>query len=623
MPDGNIFDQIHAEAADTPAPTQSTPASSSSAGTIFDQIHAESQAAKPNETSPAENPSFINRYSEVTTGVQHPLEQAESEGKMLVQHPLSTLGKAAVQAGKGTRDFAYNLMVHPVDTLKSLSGGPEFAKDWSSKNYSGMAGDIAGGLTNAILLGKGGYETGAALVSSAKDVLPEMVGEAAEKARQKLGMKVSTKAATEVPPAGRVQPALANTPQEVLRHASQEGIEITPAQGTQTPVARNVQAVGERSLLGGAKLTNALTENKLKFFDSYDNFIRKVDPEMKGSSPEEAGERLARDVADKKEATHTAATAAYSTFPELQDLKVNVSDVQKKWVQTRQSMDTVLANAPSETAGKLRQVLNLGAELGTPVPGDLPVKIAEMPFKDAMQLRSFFREMGETNIEDLPSRYQGMFKQLTSDLDDAMEKTAKDAGSEDLWRQANQGWKDYAQTYGDQKSPLNRALAQKPEKAVSDIVARKNTVDVEALQKEGVDLAPIKQVVLTDIMKKGFRVTAQGLGGYSHGFLRTLLGPDVAKELYLKADIARRLGFEVNPSGTSNVEVTLEQLVGPRKLLMSVGGAKMSMPREATKLLPTKPSIGAPVPSTPDIQGPVIAAGTKLEQQQNSDSTEP
>jgi len=69
------------------------------------------------------------------------------------------------------------------------------------------------------------------------------------------------------------------------------------------------------------------------------------------------------------------------------------------------------------------------------------------------------------------------------------------------------------------------------------------------LKGENFDLGPLARQAVEDIKTGGFRVTPSGLGGYPDSFLRSLLGPESTKELYLKANIAKRLAENYNPSG--------------------------------------------------------------------------
>src|ERR1700689_4387972 len=116
----------------------------------------EFEEEKPQASAPpAARPGFGNRFSEVTTGTQHPVDQAVSEWQNLKAHPLDTLTDVAETAAMAPVHLAYNAFHHPIDTITGITGGPQFSEDLENRNYGGMAGDLAGGITNAFMLKKG------------------------------------------------------------------------------------------------------------------------------------------------------------------------------------------------------------------------------------------------------------------------------------------------------------------------------------------------------------------------------------------------------------------------------------------------------------------------------------
>jgi len=67
--------------------------------------------------------------------------------------------------------------------------------------------------------------------------------------------------------------------------------------------------------------------------------------------------------------------------------------------------------------------------------------------------------------------------------------------------------------------------------------------------------------------------------------LKTLFDPDTVKELYLKADLANRLKYDPNPSGTGANISSVSQLGAWNQAKMSAA-AKLSMPRDPLSFLP-------------------------------------
>src|SRR6267378_1406975 len=193
--------------------------------------------------------------------------------------------------------------------------------------------------------------------------------------------------------------------------------------------------------------------------------------------------------------------------------------------------DKILAAAPRNMTGFVSEILN---PTGIKTPMTLDQGIA---------LRSLFRDMGETVGADLPSRQQGIFKTMSEAADSALDSSTSKAGVNKEWRQANSGWKDYVGTYGDKQSPLYKILATKdPKQIINTVMSRRSAADIQMMQKEGMSggLEAVKRQVVEDIAKNNFGVGKIGMGGYSDGFLKTLFGPNVTKELYLKGELARR-----------------------------------------------------------------------------------
>ncbi len=391
---------------------------------------------------------------------------------------------------------------------------------------------------------------------------------------------------SEIPEAGAAfQPALNNTPKEIVKHASDSGIDLTPAQATQSPFRKGVQDAGEHAAIGGSDLHEAIQNSNEQLNSSVKDFQRRLDPQMQGTSPESAGEAVQQSVRDLKDAAHESASQGYRNLPEdLQNAPVDVKGIRAAWAQDAAKMQTVLNNIPDSSAAPLRAVLNMGTRLGTAdADGVLQPYLS---FADAAQMRSVARELGETRVAELPARYQGLFKKLATDIDGAMESAATQSGFVDEWRAANEGWRNYTTTFGDQASPLYKILRQADPAKVTNAIKNASAKDIETLVNAGVDLSAIKNQIVDDIARGGWKVTRDGLGGYNDGVLSTLFGRQATKELYLKAALGRRLLANTNPSGSAKLGATIAQTVNPKLAGAMSAGAKASMPRAAESYLP-------------------------------------
>jgi hypothetical protein len=455
---------------------------------------------------------------------------------------------------------AHGLWNAAKNAPKAIEGNPDAVE----ASLSGLSEAAGGGAATASVAG--GAPTPARRMMSA--------------AKEATGNTMSETAAETPRPAGKIQPALNNAPREVLEHAKQEGIDLTPGQATEQPIAQRLQAAGERGIIGTKPLTEALEANRSKFGDAVNRLSERVDPKRMGLSEESAGEAVKQAAQTAKDVAHENATDGYKQIEWMKKAPVDPSTISQKWMDLRESLpmgveDQIISQVPRNMRAQVEELLS---PTGMKAP---------LTMEQGIALRSFFREMGET--EGLPGRLEGAYRQMMKATDSAMEASATKAGGAKEWRDANAGWRDYAQKYGDKQSPLYKILRQgDPAKITRALMNNGSAADIETLRNEGMSSAiePLQRQVIQDIARNKFTVGRDGLGGYSDSFLKTLFGEPGAKELYLKADIARRLNWNVNPSGTSDVMMTGEQLGKPSKILSLMGAAKLSMPREATSFLP-------------------------------------
>ncbi len=393
-----------------------------------------------------------------------------------------------------------------------------------------------------------------------------------------LGRKLSASEADAPRAGGQIQPALNNTPREVLTHARDEGINLTPGQATEDAMAQNLQKAGTTAAVGGKELANALAEQKVKFGQAVNSFMDDVDPKRAGLSAESAGEQIKQTQQVAKGVSHDNASQGYAKIDYLMDKPIDGSPISAAWNKVKGNLpmgaeDAILAQTP-------RSMRAVVGDLLSGKPEGFQLTVAQ-----AIQLRKFFREMGET--EGLPNQTQGIFRAMSGAADSAAEAgTAKYGGTED-WRAANAGWKDYATKYGDPQSILYKIGRTQDPARVTTMLSNASAADINVLKAEKMDAAlePLKRQVVQDIAQSRFRVGHDGIGGYSDSYLKALFSPVEVKELYLKGDLANRLQFDPNPSGTGSNISSLSQLGLWNQTKMSAA-AKLSMPKDPLSFLP-------------------------------------
>lgn len=386
-----------------------------------------------------------------------------------------------------------------------------------------------------------------------------------------LGRKLTATEAESPRPGGQIQPALNNTPREVLQHASDEGIKLTPGQATEDAMAQNLQKAGTTAAVGGKELTAALRENQVRFGQAVNNFMEDVDPSRSGLSAESAGEAI-RD----------AANAA---------------------LRTRQGKATAAYNQVRATQQNLSGDLSPLKTLGTPATGeyqapavkaamkdiaDAPDRVGGNPSIQSMRnLRSEFIDKGNDFSGNIPDAARAIYKQAAGTVDDQIMTAAKGTQFEGPFRNASALWKDTQQKFNEPGGAFYKILQQKDPTQIVTSLQNAPATTIEALKSEGMDAAlePLRRQVVQDIAKSRFNIGHDGLGGYSDAYLKTLFNPDQVKELYLKADLANRLKYDPNPSGTGANITSVSQLGLWNQTKMSAA-AKMSMPRDPLSFLP-------------------------------------
>jgi hypothetical protein len=418
------------------------------------------------------------------------------------------------------------------------------------------------------------------------------------------GQRVSPSAVNVTPPGGQIQPALANSPQEVLNYAANKGIDLTPGQATNAPAAKTVQAIGERSLLGSDTLQSAREATALQLGQNVNVIADSVDPLRLGISEENAGTAIQQSARNAQQQAHDAAQAAYQQLPpQFRDATVDLTKTNADYFQKLKQAEVSLANRNPAIAAQIQGALEQGANLGTPsvTQDGTPFRRPEMTVQDLLKVRSDAIQDGNALARaGAPIEVEGIYRGLASDVDGLIEQQSNQLGMTQQWRQANAGWRDYQAKFNTPSSPLYQIIKQQdPAKVTRSLLLNGSADNIQLMQNAGMTdaLQALQRQTLNDIASRGFKVGPDGLGGYSDSFLTKLFGGQQTKELYLNGEIARRMGFQQNPSGTSNVLLGMDQLSPePSRFVIPLGAAKASMPRPAQTFLP---SYRAPVtPST-------------------------
>ena len=523
------------------------------------------------------------RASDVLEGpayaVRHPIESAKLIGGSLVEAHKRAAGigleklRAPGLASKAVGAVQYLASGVPIVGPALVEAGEQFRR-----------GDIAGGTGTTL-----GISTGLALGTQRGQQLataPVRAGlRVAERIRAPMRRRL-----LEMPPAAKAAPAERFTRAEVMTEARRHGVEMTPAQATQYKSAQTLQAVGERSLLGGGKLNEFLEANRGNLLEWSDDLAKRIDPKGLAESTEATGLHLKQSAQVGLDTAKKSANAAFSEVRGwTKKARVDVRGLRERFGQELADISEALANEPAQYATPVRKLLEKVARLGqadepitimgrTVRPSELPPAFRKqlglegadsISFSTAQRLRSDFWDMGHDFTGTIPNRVQAYARQVTKELDTAMERSARSAGPEVYqgWRDANAQWKQLMETYQDSKSPLYRIMKEPdpvkvPQKLLETGAHGGSARTVRMLNEQGFDLNPLRVEVLNRIRDRNFTLSRNRLAGFSDEFLRELFSPAELRELYILSKTGRNIRFEVNPSGTSNVHGAMYELHG-------------------------------------------------------------
>lgn len=440
---------------------------------------------------------------------------------------------------------------------------------------------------------------------------------------------------------------------DVAAYAKGNGIDLLPGQATQSRGLKTTQAIGERAIVAPGVLPEVLDQQKANFGNLIDDFKEKVGPGVPDT--ESAGKNLKSQAEYGRDTLKKSAQADFQDFQsQAGDLPVDLNEVNDKYSGKLADQEEALRNIPSEYARPVRNILSkladiqggpdvdpkllrsfndavesyglnpeqqaaLRQKMGLPVEGSSGI----VKMSTAQRMRSALLDIARDGSGNIPDRVQSIAAEGAKDIDGAMEAAADKAGVTEQWRSANAKWKQLQETYNDPDHPLYKILQEPDDSKVPSLVLGKgqaggSPVAIRKLKQAGIDIAPLKREVVQQIADKNFGLTngGRGFAGYTMPFLQELYDPAELQELQMMGRVGRAIGFEMNPSGTSNVMEGSHQLrdiihgslgatVGPlaSRITTSKALARAAMgdiqPRSIGEILGSRPSVPEVPPEEP------------------------
>jgi hypothetical protein len=450
------------------------------------------------------------------------------------------------------KGLATAMVAAPVarETVKALGGSPqaqdfaEQAGQWLPAAYGAVRGSEA-------LPGETS-DTGKSIIQAPANLIGRVIrrtggGSAAD---------VMDRTSTIAPAAGKLSNA------EVNQFAASKGIDLLPGQATESRPVQAIQAVGERAITpSGETLARHKQTQHLALQQSFAEAKNATSPE---AGMDANGRTFAQTTKSTAQSLKSQSTAKYQAFRDAAgDVPVDLTEASDNLIKRLDQYGL----EKNEIPAALSKVYEPAPESAGP---------REIDIARAQTLRSNALDIARTSPD---GRIRSFARGVAEDLTGAIEKAADSVISEApegqqanlsaMWKDANSTYKKYAQAFADRKSPLYNLIDQRdPAKSVQRF-AGPGTIggsveNVKAAQAQGIDLSPVKRVVLENIEKKNFRINQGGnaIAGYSPQFLQTLFSPEELRNIQLHAQVARKIGFEMNPSGTSNVQSAEGQIKG-------------------------------------------------------------
>ena len=381
--------------------------------------------------------------------------------------------------------------------------------------------------------------------------------------------------------------------EEALKVVERGGESITAARVTRQNFADNAEAILETAF--GSR--GIMMKHAGRVENILDDAVEAIRTNM---SPGEFGEFAANALDHNETFLRKLAQRAYDKSDEFLEVAPVLTAPLKKFAERIARKISGIKNFAKEST-TLQNILALDDSI---------------TFGQAQRLRTAF--MDEVRDVLSPGVSEGLIKQFSKTIDEAMEVAAKNVSPEGRkwWRAANELWKQKAEVFGTKF--MKRLFKQDlPEQVYKSIVAGKNPTLIDRIRRAAPQaMSKLKDAGIEDIISNSPATDQIGISGNS--FMRKLVrGADgrywkklLGKETHdnLRA-LARALQFQqskpVGPGGTAVMLIQSGVALGAltalaaseadivpigRKVPLIVGGVVLVLPPIAAKLA-TKPGV--------------------------------
>jgi GNAT superfamily N-acetyltransferase len=361
---------------------------------------------------------------------------------------------------------------------------------------------------------------------------------------------------------------------DVYKYARDNGIDMNLAQAGEGKFARTVETTAENTLGGSGRMAKMKDQQQAQVDQHINNIKDKFDPHGKGKDTVQQGELVQRAADVAADVSRTNASTKYDELDNMATptIKSGVSLMRDELVDRRpikqqaQSLYNQLNKGnvnsvkPTEAMSVLKSIID-GPDYSS--------------FGDAHADRS---NLNNAHFTDAVSKGKGerALSILSKAFKDQMAVSAQSAeasgmkGAVKKYNEAQKAWSDHMAVFGDNSSPIVKAIQQKePGKILDTFLNNSSGGSVRAMRQMS-EVAPafkgllkrelVNRLTANDPSYKSFN---SRLSKYSEPFLKELFKPDELDNLRKTGQVTKSLNLDVNPSGSGKFGVSAAASVAP------------------------------------------------------------
>jgi hypothetical protein len=548
-------------------------------------------------------PGFFKRLGQ-SLGIPTSRQEAEAMKPSLAEMvggPAVTAGKMIYNYGKNTAQGFEDAYHEIKEGAENVAAGQPLMPNLIGKGfYPGVRAGINAVPFIGPAINTAGEDIGGGNYAGGAGGLTGVIGQIAaptllEKGSGVLNRLKAPLGDTPVQPRGTIPPESAS-PQDLQAYADQNKIPLNAAQATEHNLPRNLQSAGERSTVGGTAVKQQIKASQAAVTQHAQDLMDQFSPNTPdlptaGSAIKQGVQgALDREMADSRQAYAAIDQQAGGVTVDLKPLKQTAAQIlqDSDFVRRAGALD-------QKRASSILQDMSNLPDSGT--------------FSQAQQLRSALLDASRSPDLAISNRAQAWIKQLTGTTDAQMMSAARSQPYlESSFRDANDRWEQMQDDFNNPRSPLAQILAEPDPSKVPQKLTQRGQIggspyNAQLLDKYGIDKGPVKWAITGDLLQKNFGLSGgKTLGGYSDAFLQSVYSPQELSALYKTGAIARSVGLNTNPSGTSAVMGAMQDIQKPiRSLAPKAVAAKAttSLGFNQRMMTPARPPFKSPVPVLP------------------------